>query len=174
MSSAISRIAFFLALLGPVLPLSGCRDVARFSSAGGHYQGTVVAGGFVRTGIAEDARLCVTLDTDHLQDEPGTISLSDGRLRSVALRPIPQIWHDPLSTMSFGNGRVKNLVYMASPAVTSGSDSGDVTVILSLMDSGSLEARLLRGAPAADGGVSLTTNVFGVFTLEHANGSCPF
>ncbi|MEO6419951.1 MAG: hypothetical protein ABIP39_11115, partial [Polyangiaceae bacterium] len=109
------------------LSLFGCRDLAHFSTGDDHYEGTVVAGNFVRAGIPDDLRLCVTLDADKLQDAPGAVSSSDGRFSQTALRPIPQIWHDPLSTLAFGEGRVKNLVYMAAPSADAG-DPADVTV----------------------------------------------
>jgi hypothetical protein len=125
----------------------------------------VVSGSFVRSGIATGTRMCLMFDTDHLEDGPGTISTSDGRFAATPLRPIPQIWHDPLSTLSFGDGRVQNLIYAASPA-----DGGveDVLVVVSLMKSGGIQVRLLRGAPQADGGVSSSASppVFGIFDLE--------
>lgn len=152
-------------LLVPVLV--ACRDNSRFSSRGDRFQGAVVKGSFVRAGFAEDVQMCLTLDTDHLQDAPGTISTSDARFKGAPLRPIPQIWHDPLSTLSFGDGRTQNLVYAASP-----NDAQDVMVVVSLMQSDSIEVRLVRGAPEADGGTG--TSVFGVFNLEKQTGPCSF
>lgn len=150
-----------------LLAFCACRDNSRFSSRGDRFQGPVVKGSFVRAGFAEDVSMCLTLDTDHLQDTPGTISTSDGRLNGTPLRPIPQIWHDPLSTLSFGDGRTQNLVYAASP-----SDAQDLMVVVSLMQSDNIEVRLVRGAPEADGGPG--TSVFGVFNLEKRNGPCGF
>jgi hypothetical protein len=142
---------------------SACRDTARFSSRGDGFEGPVVKGSFVRSGFAEDVRMCLMLDTDHLQDTPGTITSTDGRFQHTPLRPIPQIWHDPLSTLTFGDARERNLLYMATP-----SDGGaeDVMVVLSLMQSGTIEARLLRGAPQADAAASQAPPVFAVFTLD--------
>lgn len=167
-----SGLAVFIALT--CFGLFGCRDLAHFSTGDGHYEGTVAAGNFVRAGIADDARLCVTLNADNLQDAPGTVSSSDGRFSKTALRPIPQIWHDPLSTLTFGEGRVKNLVYMAAPSADAG-DPADITVILSLLQSGAIETRLLRGAPSSpDAGPSSSSSLFAVFTLVRAPGACPF
>jgi hypothetical protein len=154
-----------LALL--LLATCACRDNSRFSSRGDRFQGPVVKGNFVRAGFAEDVSMCLTLDTDHLQDTPGTISTSDGRLKAAPLRPIPQIWHDPLSTLSFGDGRTQNLVYAALP-----SDAQDLMVVVSLMQSDNIEVRLVRSAPEADGGSG--NAVFGVFNLEKQNGPCGF
>ena len=147
--------------------LLACRDNSRFSSRGDRFQGPVVKGSFVRAGFGEDVRMCLTLDTDHLQDAPGFISTSDGRLRGTPLRPIPQIWHDPLSTLNFGDGRTQNLVYAAAPV-----DKQDLMVVVSLMQSDNIEVRLLRGAPEQDGGPG--TSMFGVFNLTKQSGPCAF
>ncbi len=149
----------------------GCREIDRFSSKGDGFEGPVVRGNFVRAGIAEDARMCLTLDTDHLQDAPGTITTTDGRFQATPLRPIPQIWHDPLSMMSFGDGREKNLLYMATP----NGDTHDVTVVVSLMHDGNIEVRLVRGAPFSVGGAiapGQDSPMFGVFTLGRRPGPC--
>src|SRR5580700_6629769 len=101
----------------PPVALAGCRDLSSFSSGSGSYLGTVVGTAqatFVLAGLDAGTSLCLTLDTDHLQDGPGSVWTSDGLFTAVPLRPIPQIWQDPLSTLSFGEGRVKNLVYVGT------------------------------------------------------------
>jgi hypothetical protein len=159
---------------------SGCRDVSGFSTgAGASYQGVVVDADFVRSGVTVGTSLCLTLDADHLQDVPGSISTSDGQFHATPLRPIPQIWHDPLSTLSFGEGRIKNLVYIATAAPASdGGPGSDTLAVVSLMQSGGVEVRLIRGAPAvaSDGGpVPLPSNsVFAVFPLSRENSPCSF
>jgi hypothetical protein len=155
----------------------GCRDLSRFQTNGDGFEGPVVAGSFVRSGIGDQTRMCVTLDTDHLQDAPGTITMTDGRFHGTPLRPIPQIWHDPLSTLAFGEGRVQNLVYAASPDADADA-SGDILVVVSLMQSSGVEVRLLRGAPtlseagAPEPGSSQTAALFGVFTLTRQPAPC--
>ncbi len=162
-----------------------CRDnITRFSTKKDHYGGDVVKGSFVRTGIAEDTRICLTFDGDHVQDGPGVITTSDGRFRATPLRPIPQIWHDPLSTLEFGNGRVQNLVYVATPNVVAEGgpeDRQDAYVIVSLMDNGNVEVRVMRGAPPSDGGAppdagaqvpKSASPLFGVFVLDKREGAC--
>ena len=156
----------------------GCRDVARFSSRNDHFEGDIVKGNFVRAGLAEDARMCVLIDTDHLQDTPGTVTTSDGRFRATPLRPIPQIWHDPLSTLAFGEGRVQNLVYVATP-IAPANETQDVMLFVSLMSEGGLEVRLVRGAPQSDAGTitptaTQSTPLFGIFTLGRQEGACSF
>ncbi len=163
-------VAPSLCVLAAVLP--ACRDVQSFSTSGDHFEGAVISADFVRAGVGRNVGLCLTLDTDHLQNAPGSIWTSDGRFEATPLRPVPQIWHDPLSTLSFGDGRTKNLVYVATPAATDGGDSGgDVLVVVSLMDSGGVEVRFLRGAPAAP---VPAPNIFAVFTLQREPGACPF
>lgn len=157
----------------------GCRDISRFSSHGDRFQGGVAKGSFVRSGIGELSEMCLTLDTDHLQDAPGAITTSDGRFQNTALRPIPQLWHDPLSTLTFGDGRIQNLVYAAAPAAgdAGAGEAQDVLVVLSLMQGGHVEARLLRGAPQTDAGappLGTASAVFGVFTLDRRSGPCAF
>jgi hypothetical protein len=164
-------------VLALAIAAAGCRDVSRYSSKGDHYEGEVVKGSFVRAGVAEDAKMCLVLDAEHLQDGPGNLTTSDGRFRATPLRPIPQIWHDPLSTLSFGDGRRQNLVYVATPLPTDAGDTQDVMVFMSLMTEGGVEIRLVRGAPQADAGTAppaTTPPLFGIFTLDRRGGTCSF
>jgi hypothetical protein len=162
----------FIAFASSALLVSGCHDVTRFSNDGDHYEGSVVEGSFVRTGIGPDAGMCLTIDATHLQDQPGTITTSDGLFQATALRPIPQIWHDPLSTLTFGEGRTQNLLYVATPRDGDAGAGPDAIVVLSLMQSGEVEGRVLRGAPG--GAPSDAPNLFGVFTMKREKGSCSF
>ncbi|HEY5145760.1 MAG TPA: hypothetical protein VII82_03300 [Polyangiaceae bacterium] len=171
------RLSLFgrvMALVAGVVAMVGCRDLSGFSTTDGDsYQGVVVRAGFVLAGVKPNTNLCLTIDTDHLQDTPGAISTDDGMFGKTPMRPIPQLWHDPLSTLSFGEGRVKNLIYVATP-----STGTDVFVVLSLMQSGDIEVRLLRGAPSlpVEGGAPLPpqNNLFAVFGLGRQGGACSF
>jgi hypothetical protein len=146
--------------------------VTRFSNSGDHYQGSITAGDFVRAGFDPSTNLCVVIDANHLQDAPGTLTSSDGRFAGTALRPIPQMWHDPLSTLSFGEGRVENLIYAITP-IADADALGDIVAVVSLLQSGGVEVRLFRSAPAIDAGPG-GTNLFGVFSLTRQPGSCSF
>jgi len=169
------RIGAFGALA--IAGLCGCRDNAtRFTTHDDHFEGSIVTGRFVRSNLGDDVRMCVLLDGERLQDTPGTLTTSDGRFRGTPLRPIPQIWHDPLSTLTFGDGRARNLVYVATPA-GAGADAEDAFVFVSLMENGEVEVRLLRGAPtgtAEAGAPPRTPPLFGVFTLDRREGACSF
>jgi hypothetical protein len=164
--------------MGIWLVCAACQDLSGFTTGGDSYEGAVVQGGFVRAGVAETTRACVTLDADHFQDAPGAISTSDGLFHLVNLRPIPQIWHDPLSTLTFGEGRLKNLLYVATSSMPfADGKSDDVFAVISLMHSGQVEVRLLRGAPglASDGTASAEpTNLFAIFTLSRQKGPCSY
>jgi hypothetical protein len=158
--------------------LASCTNLSGFTTAGDSYQGSVVAADFVLAGVASSTSLCLTLDTNHLQDGPGAVWTSDGMFHETALRPIPQIWHDPLSTFTFGEGRLKNLMYVSAATAPFPDGGSDVFVVISLMQSGDIEVRLLRGAPSlsADGGSSSQTgaNLFAVFSLSRQSGPCSF
>jgi hypothetical protein len=159
---------------------AGCSDLSSFDTSGNSsYQGAIIAADFVRAGIDGSTQLCMTFDTNHLQDGPGDISTSDGRFHTAGLRPIPQIWHDPLSTLSFGEGRLKNLLYVVGATSPFADGNGnDVFAVVSLMQSGNVEVRLLRGAPglAPDGGPTTGPggNLFAVFSLTRTSGPCSY
>src|SRR6185312_15338001 len=139
-----------LAGMAGALSTTSCRDLSGFSTDGGSYSGAVVPASFVLAGMQPGTHLCLTLDTDHLQDAPGEFSTDDGTFSHVAFRPIPQIWHDTLSTLQFGEGRLKNLLYVVTPSATdAGGAEGDAFAVVSFMQSGHIEVRLLRGAPPA-------------------------
>jgi len=157
-----------------LLVTSGCQDLGDYSTtANRQYVGCVVPADFVLSGVPSTTQLCLTLDATQLQQAPGLISSSDGRFQATPLRPIPQLWNDPLSTFNFGEGRTKNLLYMATPAADSGV-AGDITVVVSLMAVGNVEVRLLRGAPAlaATDATTRAPNVFAVFPLSLRKNGC--
>jgi hypothetical protein len=170
-------------LVGAIAALAACRDLSGFTtSPNDHYEGVVVDADFVRVGVDAGTSLCLTLDADRLQDAPGAISTNDGRFNATPLRPIPQIWHDPLSTLSFGEGRLKNLMYVAAAAATFGDGQSDDTLaVVSLMQSGGVEVRLIRGAPtvaagppAPGGDAGPEIAVFAIFPLSRKTGPCSF
>jgi hypothetical protein len=174
----MTRPLFLLVIVGSLaLPFAtGCQDLSSYSTTTKkQYVGCVVPASFVLAGVSPTTELCLTLDAEHLQDTPGTLSSSDGRFLSTPLRPIPQLWNDPLSTFSFGEGRTKNLLYMATPAAEGGG-GGDITVVVSLMSGGGVEVRFLRGAPpvgAFDASAgSVDGNVFAVFPLALRKDGC--
>lgn len=155
-----------------------CHDISDFSTtSGGVYEGVITGADFVRAGLGASVRMCMTIDTSQLQTAPGSISTDDGLFEGTPLRPIPQYWQDPLSTFNFGEGRVENALYVASGNGNDAGLAGDVFVVVSFMIAGTIEVRLLRGAPSiasTGGSASGPPNLFGVFSLSRNPGQCPF
>ena len=174
----MAPLATLVVLSSVVAPtLAGCRDVSGFNTGpNNRFEGAVVGADFVRAGVDAGTTLCLTLDTDGLQDTPGMLSTSDGRFAHTPMRPIPQIWHDPLSTLSFGDGRFQNLIYVVGAATPFPDGAGtDVFAVVSLMQTGGVEVRLLRGAPALpDGSPVAASPVFAVFSLARKDGPCAY
>lgn len=145
----------------------GCRDTSSFTTAPGEcFCGAVVQGSFVRAGFAPDVALRLTFDADKVTTSPGLVSTSDGLLADAPLRTVPQLFHDPLSTLDFGEGRKKSYLYAADPP-----DGAQLTVVVSLMESDDVEVRVLR--VGKDGSSDpLDRPVFGVFLLSRRKGAC--
>src|SRR5579859_2555401 len=164
------RAALGIGLALAAVGAAGCRDLSGFTTGGDSYAGAVVSAPFTLAGMDGTTSLCLTLDADHLQDTPGNLS-------AVPMRPIPQLWQDPLSTFTFGEGRVKNLLYVVTATKPFADGNGnDVMAVVSLMQSGDVEVRLLRGAPGpgADGGAVAGGNLFAVFQLARQKGPCSY
>lgn len=166
-------IVIALALVAPLTSLS-CADTARFTTKEGEsYCGTVTAAAFVRAGVEPGTKMRLVLDAEQLQNAPGklwTDPLPSGeQFKATQLLPIPQLSNDPLSTLNFGEGRVKNALTVAEMT------GSEVLVVLSLLQSGDVEVRLLRGT--SPGSVPAGTpagppQLFGVFRLSKENGDC--
>lgn len=149
----------------------GCADTARFSNEPGEsWCGTVASASFVRAGIPEGTKLRLVLDADRLQTAPGQLwtgAFTNGeKFTAARLEVIPQLLHDPLSTLSFGEGRVKNALAVAELGAT------QVFVVLSLLQSGEVEVRILRGAGTSTSTPIQPPQLFGVFRLAREKGDC--
>lgn len=92
-----------------------------------------------------------------------------GHFRKAALDPVPNLAHDALSEYDFpGGGRVRNYILVSRFALAAEPEAaqGAAMVFLSLMDNGSVEARVIAPhVAAAQGGVEQPA-LFGVFVLE--------
>jgi hypothetical protein len=146
----------------------GCRDLSDYSTKGARYEGTIAGGSFVRAGFESGVRMCLTLDTEKLQEAPGVLQTSDRRVeRDTAMRPIPQSFHDPISTLRFGDERESNFMYVAAM-----KDGADAFIVLSLLKGGSVEARVVRGAPGGNTGAA--EPLFAIFPMKKETGPCSF
>ena len=159
--------------------LLGCADNARWSTSEGEsFCGAVTAASFVRAGIPEGTTMRLELDAERLQSAPGRIwtsaFISGEKLSGAELRIIPQLLHDPLSTLSFGEGRVKNtLAIVDLPTIEPGRSGTQLMVVVSLLQSGDVEVRLIRGAsPGTAGAPDPAGQLFGVFRLQRQKGDC--
>lgn len=164
MKGGVARTVSLSLLLLATLP--GCQELSSYKNNGDHYEGLITQGTFVRTGFGDSVRMCLTLDTDKLQQEPGELRTSDGSFKKGSLRAVPQAFHDPVSTLQFGQGREKNYMYFTQIA-----DGTEALAILSLMKNGDIEVRVMRGAP---GGGNTSAQLFGVFPLKREPGACSF
>lgn len=159
--------------------LCGCADNARWSTETGEsFCGVVTSASFVRAGIPEGTKMRLELDAERLQSAPGrlwtTPFVSGEKLTAAELRVIPQLLHDPLSTLNFGEGRVKNAIAIADlPTVEPGRAPTQLMIVVSLLQSGDVEVRLIRGAsPGSAGGPEPAGQLFGVFRLQRQKGDC--
>jgi hypothetical protein len=157
-----------LALLGTLAATLGCRDLDRFDTGeSGAYCGSIIDGAFTRRGFDEGLGLRLTIDIDALQRSPGTLGTDDREtgpcapqalFEAAPLRVTPELFADPLSLLEFFIAWVES------------SCQGSALAVVSLMQAGDAEVRLLRsGTPV---GAADTPGDFGVFQLRRTD--CEF
>lgn len=175
------RLALALAALAAL----GCQDVDRFDTEdGAAYCGSMISApefneALTPAGVPSRLRLRLELDTDALTTRPGTLTSDDteGGLCSPAslfdqapLRAIPEMFHDPLSSFEFGDGREHNFF-----AWVDSTCQGTVLAVVSLMQNDDVEVRLLKpAADPAEGATPAERPGFGVFILKRRNSGCGF
>lgn len=157
------------ALLG-----SGCDDPDRFSTEPGEsFCGAIVQGTFVRSSFGPAVQMRLTFDAARIESGPGSLSTSDGLLVEAPLRPLAPFFHDALSSLQFGEGRERSLLYFVDPA----AGGPPLTAFVSLMEGGDVEVRLLRAAepPPPDTPPEVApAPLFGVFPLKRRTSTCGF
>jgi hypothetical protein len=164
------RAPKLFAALGVALAAAGssaCDRFERYGTGRGSLEGAIEGASLVRAGFAEGTRVCLELDTGKLQSEPGSVSSTDGRFARTPLRPIPPLASDTLSNLSFADGQVRNLLFAIRER---GDATRDALAIVSLLDDGRVELRLLDGAPGAPG----LEPLYGVFALERRESRCSY
>jgi len=177
-SSPLSAPA--LCLLGAAA-LLGCRDLESFDSKPGEaYCGTIIGQpgfqeGFVKLKQPPDLELGLVLDVQRLTSRPGELSSNDAlngmcaapgapqRLFDNApLRAIPEVDHDVLSSLTFGEGHVHDFF-----AWVDSSCQGTMLAVVSLMKNDQVELRLFKPARVPQAGATpFDEPGFAVFHLE--------
>lgn len=168
-----ARASSACALFAATTLLAACSDLSRFSTgADESYCGAVINAGFVRAGIPVGTTMRLQLNATQLQVAPGTLWVSNpignaGVVNAVAIEPIPQLANDPLSSFSFGEGRVANAMAVMHVGGV------EILVVLSLLQSGDVEVRLLHGSPTQQAATAQQDlQIFGVFQLQKQEGDC--
>jgi hypothetical protein len=177
-----------------LLPTLGCRSIDRFDTRGeAAYCGELVSApsfhdGFLPKNKAKKLMMQLTLDTSQLSSFsenntalPGTLSSNDGDwgfcsegkqalFKGSPLRAIPQVYHDSLSTLVFGEGHEEDFF-----AWTDSQCQGTMLALVSLLRNSDVELRLFKPAPLPplDAGPEQRPG-FALFHLRRHNEGCRF
>lgn len=188
------RSVSLLALFGASFGALSCRDLDRFNTPGdAAFCGELVSGpsfhdGFVPTGQPALLRLQLKLDTSQLsafsEDKaalPGVLTSADGDtgicsgagqalFQSSPLRAIPQVDHDAIAALSFGEGHDENFFAWADSTC-----QGTMLAVVSLLRKGDVELRLFKPAPlpAPAAGPERRPG-FALFYLRRSDRGCGF
>jgi hypothetical protein len=178
-----------------VLATTSCKDLERFDTdSKAAYCGELVSGptfhdGFVTAVEQPIMRLKLSaVETGQLSSLsennsaiPGRLTSNDAELglcseggdplfKSSPLRAIPQVYHDTLSTLSFGEGHDEDFF-----AWVDSTCQGTMLAIVSLLRNGDVEVRLFKPAPlpAPDAGPDKRPG-FALFALKRYDKGCEF
>lgn len=138
--------------------------------------------GFIPEGGKPNLRLRLHLDVDALTTNPGTLT-SDDRTRGLCkasdqplfdeapLRAIPEVLHDPISTLEFGQGREHSFF-----AYVDSTCQGTMLAVVSLMKSKNVEVRLFKPAAMTDSDApAAESSGYALFYLEpYETSSCGY
>jgi hypothetical protein len=139
------------------LAAGGCRSLDRFDAekpaayCGGVVGASAFQAGFIPTGSPPSLELKLQLDTSALTTRPGTLSTNDAGTGICAdsalftdapLRAIPEVLHDALSQLEFGEGHEQDFF-----AWVDSTCKGTMLAVVSLLSNGAVEVRLLKPAP---------------------------
>jgi hypothetical protein len=190
-----SRAVLSFASLGVLLTTLSCRDLDRFDTKGNAaYCGQLVKAPSFHDGLVPDGqpglilRMKLTLDTSQLSsfsdDKPtqiGALTSNDAQLglcspggqalfESSPVRGIPQLDHDTLSTLTFGEGHDEDFF-----AWTDSTCQGTMLALVSLLRKGDVELRLFKPAalPAPDAGPGERPG-YALFYLQRHKDGCDF
>ena len=192
----VPRTAHWMGVLGVLLMTVSCRNLDRFDTQGkAAYCGQLVSApafhdGFVPDGEPNELllRMKLTLNTSQLStfsaDKPtqiGALTSNDADnglcspdaqplFKSSPVRGIPQIDHDTLSTLSFGEGHDEDFF-----AWTDSTCQGTMLALVSLLRKGDVELRLFKPAalPPAGAGADKRPG-YALFYLKRDENGCGF
>jgi hypothetical protein len=170
----VSRTFVAMSVVASAMAICGCKSIDQFTTEPGEfYCGNIVQGPFVRSGFGPGVQLKLTFDADAISTSPGKLSTDDKLFVDAPLEAIPQIAHDPISTLQFGEGRQRNLIFSVEP--TSAHGGPPALVFMSLLEGGGAEVRLVRAASLrATAEVVEQAPLFGVFPLNRSREGCKF
>jgi hypothetical protein len=177
-----SRIA-----LAALLATVGCRNLDDFDTKPGQaYCGSLIAeplfqDGFLPNGARPTLELALTLDTSKLTSEPGIVRSNDASnglcaattgalFQDAPLRAIPQVDHDVLSALTFGEGHEHDFF-----AWLDSSCQGTMVAVVSLIKNDQVEMRLFKPArlPPLDAPADQQPG-YAVFHFERQDQGCGF
>jgi hypothetical protein len=177
-------------LLGALSALAavGCHKLDGFDTKPGDaYCGTIIAAppvfqdGFLSEGQPPNLALALTIDTGKLSSEPGILrsndtltglcsSASQPLFRDAPLRAIPEVDHDVLSTLTFGEGHEHDFF-----AWVDSTCQGTLLSLVSLMKNDQVELRLFKPAHLPpENAAPADRPGFAVFHLQVQKGGCGF
>jgi hypothetical protein len=183
-----------LLLLGPLAVTLGCRSIDRFdtTNSAAAYCGDIVyapsfTDGFLVDNQPPTLRMQLTLDVSQLHSSSdGTAFLGrltsndaesglcsdqgDALFKSALLRAIPQVDHDAISSLSFGEGHDEDFfAYVDSTCL------GTMLAVVSLLRSGDVELRLFKPAlmPQPDADAKARPG-FSLFSMKRNEEGCGF
>lgn len=185
------RVALLFCCLGAVI--GGCSSIERFATKGNAaYCGDLVSGPAFHEGLLPSAarpptfRLALTLDAEALaariEDEPVTVghlssndadrglcsATGEPLFADAALRTIPELDHDPLSLLEFGEGRNYNFF-----AWVDSTCRGTLLAVVSLLRNDSVEVRLFKPAAFSTAATDPEQRPgFGLFQLHREEAGC--
>lgn len=181
-----------LLLLGVVSCTLSCRSLDRFDTSGDPaFCGDLVSGpsfhdGFVTAGEPWNLRLKLDLDASKLSsfsenrnaimgwltsNDVGTgLCVDQPLFHSAPIRAIPQLYHDTLSTLSFGEGHDEDFF-----AYVDSTCQGTMVSLVSLLRNGNVEVRLFKPARLPDEGAKPDKLPgYAVFYLTRHDEGCEF
>jgi hypothetical protein len=157
----------------------GCQSIERFDTKGKTaYCGQVVNSSFVLTPVSQGGfdralQMKLRLDTSQLSEHPGTITTNDvdggpcngaPTFDAAELVVTTEVLNDPLSSMTFDDGQVQNII-----AWVESSCRGKMLSIVSLYKSNRVEVRLLKPGTSAT-----SRDAFALFRLNRSEHGCTF